>query len=249
MTPDFFHRHKYFGPSMRSKEGVQFLISTIFSRLSRRTVPVEIQCPSKRSFSQCGEDAIIDAYFSDRGVNCGFYIDIGAMHPYRFSNTAILSELGWSGVCIEPNPTLASLHEKYRPNAKVVQEAVDSSAGTLDLIVFPGHDALSTVNPEYAHVQEKLFNTGPTSKLQVNCRSLADILGSLDVPDVIHFMDVDVEGHDLIVLRSNDWDRFRPEVILVEVKNDESEIGNLLESQGYREYAHVSANKVYVRSE
>ena len=32
----------------------------------------------------------------------------------------------------------------------------------------------------------------------------------------IDFLNVDVEGHDLEVLESNDWKRFRPKVIVVE---------------------------------
>lgn len=52
----------------------------------------------------------------------------------------------------------------------------------------------------------------------------------------IDFMNVDIEGHDLEALRSNDWRRFRPRFIVVEYKSidpEKSEIVHFMRSCGY----------------
>ena len=49
---------------------------------------------AKKSFSQCGEDLIVDYVFKARGVGRPSYLDIGAHHPYWLSNTALFYERG-----------------------------------------------------------------------------------------------------------------------------------------------------------
>ena len=55
------------------------------------------------SYSQNGEDLILSRLLEGHPV--GKYIDIGAHHPFRFSNTAKLYSEGWSGLNVDPNPT------------------------------------------------------------------------------------------------------------------------------------------------
>jgi hypothetical protein len=66
------------------------------------------------SYSQDGEDRVLQSFFETRNKYKGFYVDIGAHHPYRFSNTAIFYAKGWSGINIEPTPTLIQAFYKYR---------------------------------------------------------------------------------------------------------------------------------------
>jgi hypothetical protein len=66
---------------------------------------------------------------------------------------------------------------------------------------------------------------------------LAEVLArNLPAGQAIDFMSVDVEGHDLSALRSNDWSRFRPRFVVVEDKEtdaERSEIVRFMRSQGY----------------
>ncbi len=55
------------------------------------------------SYSQEGEDVIIDRYFKTTNIKKGFYVDIGAFHPFKYSNTQKLYQQGWCGINIEPN--------------------------------------------------------------------------------------------------------------------------------------------------
>ena len=64
------------------------------------------------SFSQQGEDIIIQNYFENKFD--GFFIDIGAYHPIKYSNTFALYLKGWKGINIEPNPDNIPLFQNIR---------------------------------------------------------------------------------------------------------------------------------------
>jgi hypothetical protein len=59
----------------------------------------------KVSYSQCGEDIIINFILTCLKIDKPTYMDIGAHHPFRFSNTALFYEAGCHGINIEPDPT------------------------------------------------------------------------------------------------------------------------------------------------
>src|SRR5690554_6253894 len=57
---------------------------------------------SRKSYSQEGEDILLEKLFE--GKNDGFYVDVGAHHPRRFSNTYLLYRRGWRGINIDAMP-------------------------------------------------------------------------------------------------------------------------------------------------
>jgi len=59
-----------------------------------------------KSYSQCGEDLIVNYVFGALNIKKPSYIDVGAYHPQHLSNTALLYERGSRGVNIEPDPKL-----------------------------------------------------------------------------------------------------------------------------------------------
>lgn len=67
---------------------------------------------AKKSYSQEGEDMVLQRIFD--GKTNGFYVDVGAHHPFRFSNTYFFYRLGWSGINIEPNPEASDLFQSAR---------------------------------------------------------------------------------------------------------------------------------------
>jgi hypothetical protein len=52
-------------------------------------------------YSQWNEDRWL--YENGHIKEGGFYVDVGAGDPFNNSNTAFLDQLGWSGLCVEPN--------------------------------------------------------------------------------------------------------------------------------------------------
>jgi hypothetical protein len=98
-------------------------------RRLRRDWPsvAELAWSQQRSFSQFGEDLYLLRYFDAQME--GFYVDVGALHPFTFSNTYLLHRCGWRGINIEPAPDGAMAFRRYRPRDVNLQVAVASAEG------------------------------------------------------------------------------------------------------------------------
>lgn len=171
----------------------------------------------RRSFSQEGEDLILFRLFEQRIGVPGFYVDVGAHHPYRFSNTYFFYRLGWRGINIEPNPMASDTLRKARGRDITLQCGCGREAGTLDYHMFD-EPALNTFERTVADDIASKGRYRLRETVPVPVRRLASILDEHVPPGTaIDFLSVDAEGFDLDVLAGNDWTRFRPTYVLVEI--------------------------------
>ena len=170
---------------------------------------------ARLSFSQEGEDLVIARLFD--GQVTGFYIDIGAHHPTRFSNTYLLYRRGWRGINVDPTPGGMRLFEKKRPEDINLEIAIARNPGTVLLREFD-EPALNTTSSDIAFLRESR-GISHTRTTPVEARRLADVLGDYIPPGTsrIDLLSVDTEGADLDVLESNDWDSYRPRLVVIEV--------------------------------
>jgi FkbM family methyltransferase len=170
-----------------------------------------------KSYSQEGEDIVLQRIFSQQKT--GFYVDVGAHHPMRFSNTYNFYKQGWRGINIEPNPDSFNLFGKYRPKDINVNCGVAIEKSSLNYYMFD-EPALNTFDSEVlkSRIADTPYNHMKTVRIVV--APLAEIL-KLNTPKdrKIDFLTVDVEGFDLEVLKSNDWVSYRPSWVLVEQLN------------------------------
>jgi FkbM family methyltransferase len=196
---------------------------------------------SLKSYSQEGEDMILHRIFADKPH--GFYVDVGAHHPRRFSNTYFFYKRGWRGINIEPNPEVFRLFQSDRARDKNLQLGVSSSKGQITYYQFD-EPALNTFDREV--VNSRLVNTQYklTSTSEVDVERLDQVLSNyLPLDTQIDFLSIDVEGFDFAVLKSNDWERFRPKCVLVEALDSSladvigGEIFEFMKSQQYVLYA------------
>jgi len=173
----------------------------------------------------------------------GFFVDVGAHHPEKYSNTNYFYQRGWHGINIEPNPEAQQRFRHSRLRDINLQFGVAAQAGALKYYMFD-EPALNSFDREL--VQQRLNSTPYRliSEIEVPVRPLGDILGEhLPAGLGIDFMTVDVEGLDLEVLCSNDWSRYRPTCVLVEMLDSsledglDSEMYRLMKSQGYAAFA------------
>jgi FkbM family methyltransferase len=193
-----------------------------------------------RSYSQEGEDRVLDRFFGFREP--GFYVDVGAHHPHRFSNTHLFYKRGWRGINIDAMPGSMVPFRRLRRRDINLEMGVGEISGTAKFFVF-NEPALNTFDETTAKA-----HTRPewqvTRTIDVAIEPLSVILKQyLPAGTNIDFFSVDVEGRDLNVLKSNDWSLFRPEVILVEsLGKDLSELQTdetvlFLKAVGYTPYA------------
>lgn len=168
-----------------------------------------------KSYSQEGEDMILRRIFNGKAI--GFYVDVGAHHPTRFSNTYFFYKCGWCGINIEPNPEVSALFRSVRKRDVHVQLGVSDSAGEITYHQF-NEPALNTFDSESvkSSLARKQYHLKSTCRVPVE--RLDRIFDSYLPPGTsIDFLSIDVEGLDLMVLKSNDWRRYRPKCVLVEV--------------------------------
>lgn len=168
----------------------------------------------KRSYAQSGEDIIVDIELSKK--NKGVYVDVGAFHPKQFSNTYLFYKRGWSGVVIEPRSEAKEAFEKVRPRDRFVGMGVAKKKDVLEYFEF-ADKATNTFSAKQAEINIKEAGRKQVGMTNVVVMPLRDILASNGLEGVeIDLMSVDVEGMDLEVLQSNDWNKFKPRVLIVE---------------------------------
>lgn len=165
------------------------------------------------SYSQEGEDIILDNLLE--GKSKGFYIDIGAYHPFRFSNTMRFYGRGWHGLNIDATPGSMKTFNKYRPRDINVEAAISDEGGKLAYYIFE-EGALNTFD---ADSLERLKEHGyiPLNKIFVETYSIMDILDKyLKEDQEIDFMDIDIEKFDEKVISRMDFSRYKPTIIMIE---------------------------------
>jgi len=170
---------------------------------------------SLKSYSQEGEDLILLRIFERQKF--GFYIDVGAHHPFRFSNTYLFYKRGWKGINIDATPGSMKLFNKFRKRDINLEIAVGEKEDLLTFYIF-NEPALNTFDENLAKQRNGISGYFIIQKIPVKVYPLAKILEEyLPKGQEIDFMNIDVEGKDLEVLKGNDGNKFRPKVILVEI--------------------------------
>ena len=163
------------------------------------------------SYSQYGEDMVLRAIFARYPHSYkGFYVDVGAHHPKRFSNTYYFYERGWRGICIDPRPSLSKLFARDRKYDICLELGVAENEGTLTYYMFkePALNTFSELrmkNSDHQVIQKKIVMTMPLRKI---------LAQYMPVGCTIDILSIDAEGFDLQVIRSNDFQEFRPRIPL-----------------------------------
>jgi FkbM family methyltransferase len=204
----------------------------------------------RHSYSQSGEDVAIDKLLNYKSR--GFYVDVGANHPTRFSNTKRFYMRGWNGINVEPNVVALERFVAARPRDINLNLGVGIAAGTLKFYRFRP-DTLSTFSPPEA---QRYMSEGFAleEEVDVPVLPLRAILERHAPEREIDFLSVDTEGFDLEVLSSNDWDRFRPTIVCVETSTlslrvtavkDTKPIHEFLTEAGYELLSDNGLNALY----
>ena len=208
---------------------------------------------SEKTYSGNGEDILLTEYLF-KNVTDGFYLDVGCFHPKHISNTYALHKKGWRGINIDPNPECITLFNKYRKKDINILAGVAEKESELTYYNF-SHSGTNTFSKEHADKKNAKEWSTLLSADKVRCYPLRKILDDNLPPGTsIDMMDIDVEELDLEVLKSNNWDKYRPKVILVEDRNfktelQESETYTYLLNQGYSFYSYMEMTLIMTDSQ
>jgi FkbM family methyltransferase len=186
-------------------------------------------------YSQGGEDIIILQILRNYDLmkRKGFFVDVGAFHPYTDSNTFILYTRGWRGINIDARPNSMIAFNKYRPEDINLEIGISKLNSVLDFYYFDDNSTMNSFSKEYLENIGMMKNVNQV--LQVKTSTLKDVLQNQTIPtEGIDYLNIDAEGLDLEVINSNDFERFRPKVISVEVSAINT-IEDVCSSETYKE--------------
>ncbi len=173
----------------------------------------------------------------------GFYVDIGAHHPKRFSNTYLFYRMGWTGINVDAMPGSMKNFKRKRPRDINIERGVAIVPGSLDYYIF-NEPALNGFSVELSREREVAkSNYCVKNVIKVDVSTLEEILDEYLGGNEIDFMNVDVEGFDLDVLKSNNWIKYRPGYVLAEILGsslhdiDKEPLVRFMCDQGYELFA------------
>lgn len=190
------------------------------------------------SYSMFGEDLILRVLLKGKlksGVP-GFYADFGCYDARYGNNSYLFYRYGWRGVCVEanPDPLFKSQYATYRPRDVFINAAVGEAGSGF------WSKAPNAPGSRIA-MSRDAFGPEDGEPIPLKFLPLSRIFERCLPPGMeIEFMSMDVEGGEMSALRSNDWRRYRPKIILIEVNNldvmniNKSEVMTYLQGQGYK---------------
>lgn len=166
--------------------------------------------------AQHGEDAQLAARFGHK--RGGYFVEVGALDGEKLSNTYYFEkELGWSGVLVEADPRQAENCRQTRSASFVANRAAvaPGAPASVTLEVADGQEEFSTLSPNRVYAGILAERNITTHGIEVPTATLDQILVEAGTTH-IDFVTIDVEGHELDVMRGFDLARWRPTVVLIE---------------------------------
>jgi FkbM family methyltransferase len=176
----------------------------------------------KKTYSLDGEDLIVKNFF--KGKKKGFYVDVGCYHPIHINNTHLLHRKKWSGINIDTSKFSVDLFNHLRPKDLNYNCAISNKNEIIKLYYHKELSQLSTTEIDHA---KKYIKNGIKEK-NIEAFTLDEILSRDRYKNSkIDFLDIDVEGADLKVLKGLSFDKFKPELICVEIHEKEIELSKI----------------------
>lgn len=175
----------------------------------------------RKSYAQHGEDTFVLDYFSGK---IGKYMDVGANHPYKLSNTYLLYKNNWRGINVEPIPYLYKNIKKNRPQDINLNVGVGREKSSITFYEMQP-TVLSTFNHD---VYESLITNGQAvlrNAYKVPVVTVTDIYREHMLNQNLDLLLIDTEGFEIEVLNGIDWELVRPQLVIIEATTI-SEIGN-----------------------
>jgi FkbM family methyltransferase len=207
----------------------------------------------KPHFGQWAEDTLIRKLFPKNKAN-GKYVDIGAYHPFKHSNTAGFWMRGWTGVNVDANKESIELFRKKRPkdinlwSAVVPHELLNQDTNEIDLYL-PSKKSISTIGTvDLDMSRERNFN----EKVTVPATSIPNLIQKYQLNEV-DYLNIDVEGFDTQLIQDINFKKISPTVISVEDYSQSihelisSEISKYLFMSGYELVARAGPTSIFIR--
>jgi FkbM family methyltransferase len=204
------------------------------------------------SFAQLGEDLVMEGLFDSFNIKHPSYVDIGAGDPIIGSNTYLFYSKGSRGLLIEPNPELFAKLKSVRPGDTVLNIGIGvTDQKDADYYILGGDGQLNTFSKEQADAWTRISGHQVIKKvIKMPLVNINEVLqeNMSRGPDLLS---VDAEGFDERILKSLDFEKFRPKVICAETLepgtgNVIQSIVSFLESKNYSVRGSSFVNSIFL---
>lgn len=186
-----------------------------------------------QTYAQDSEDTILKRIFEYRNLyEGGFYVDVGAHHPMKYSNTHFFYKKGWHGINIDAMPGSMKEFDRFRPRDINLEYAISNKEEILTYYQFE-EIAFNSFDKMLSLSRAKDKNISVVDTKEINTTTLSSVFEQfMPMNQSIDFLSIDVEGLDFQVLQSNDWNKYRPKVVLIEVLD--TDIEQMMETKVYK---------------
>ena len=166
----------------------------------------------RKSYAMDGEDTAINVF--NKKKDKGFYVDIGAHHPIQRNNTQLLHQNGWEGINIDVNQFSIDLFNFLRPKDLNLQVAVSDKEGEISFFYQKKFSQLNTTDKTIANENFQ----GNFQERKVRCQTIQNILDQSKYKNrKIDFLNIDVEGAEMKVLETLNFEIYDPSLICIEI--------------------------------
>ena len=211
----------------------------------------------RQTYSQCGEDSIIDFAFGQLKISHPVYMDIGAHHPFYLSNTALFYLRGCKGVSIEPDPSLYEVIRRARPDETSLKVGLSDASGQIADFYIMSASTLNTFSKSEAERYASYGNQSIREIIKITLLTVNEVIEKYMGGISPNFVSLDIEGMDLLIVKSFDFAKYRPEVLCIETlsyteDNSEKKLTEIIayvEKKGYFLYADTYINSIFVDKE
>ncbi|KAH3703235.1 uncharacterized protein LOC127860525 [Dreissena polymorpha] len=206
---------------------------------------------NKNSFSQYGQDKYLSNHFGSK--RNGFFVEIGAYDGQSLSNTLLFEmKNNWTGLLIEANPHMFSNIASVNRNCYAINCCLGYTNTSLTFTLagmISSADAVMTaqhrnrINSERVNFKnDKTYSKAVT----VQCYSLFDILNVIGTRKVDYFS-LDVEGAELYILESIDWNQIDIDVFTIETDQHRDKIMSFMKDHEYRWLTHLIGDDIFIK--
>lgn len=168
----------------------------------------------RKSYSQWGEDVFIKKFFLNKSI--GKYLDIGCYHPIKYSNTAVLYDAGWSGINVDINPVSIKLFNLVRKNDKNYCLTFDERKLKFRVPIDHFFSPINSLKKNFLYCEKDRKHKYKSKKTIIVRTSRFENL----VKKNFDFLNIDVEGLELNILKQIDFKKFRPKLLAIEIHGD-----------------------------
>lgn len=201
----------------------------------------------KETYSAHKEDLIVKKFFKNK--KNGFFVDVGCHHPSRINNTFLLYNLGWRGVNIDMNKLSIDLFNTCRREDTNLNYAVSEKNTIINFYTNKNHSLTSSILKNSNFEKFKYKKT-------IQSKTLTNILEKTKYKNKqIDFLNIDAEGVDFQVLKSLDFNIYKPKLICIEIWGIDSKknsiksnnIYKFLKNKNYKLLTIAAANFLFAK--